>query len=155
MAIFSIDLDVASKKALLQSKSIAKLTNSGVINAFRKIGQDLVRDAEKQILQRPKHGRLYKIKVNGRSKSHRASAPYEHPANITGKLRKSLGYRVNGSRQMQFGAGNKTDVKYALYLEEGTKKMEARNYLQRTIKENQNNIRDRLNQEIQKVLTTL
>lgn len=65
----------------------------------------------------PKSGRMYRY----RGKPHRASAPDEYPANMSGALRNSIDYTLTNT-SVTIG----TDTPYAGYLAEGTTKMSAR-----------------------------
>lgn len=155
----SINISEGGGEALIKCKQVGKLTNRAIRAAFQKIGVDLRDSAAKGMLKHPKHGRLYRLKLHGRMVNHIASSDdgTEDPANFTGKLRKSLGYSLNGSSQMSFGAGDQNEVNYALILEKGgtvTKgdknyRIEPRKYLQRAIKERQGNIRRHFEEQIQ------
>lgn len=147
---FEISIDSKSQKVLLKSKQVKQLTDKAIRQAFQRIGKDLKQDANQEMLKKPKHGRLYRIKLRGRMINHRASAENESPAVITNKLRKSVGYTLNGTSQMSFGAGNNADVNYALPLEVGApqRKLAGRKYLERSIKNRQGNIRRNFEQQI-------
>lgn len=82
----------------------------GIQQGLTEIGKNLVKSAEDGIKNPPKTGRLYRIR-GGRT--HQASAPGQYPAEITGKLRRSLGSNVN-NLIMEFGA----DTKYAPILQQ-------------------------------------
>ncbi len=99
--------------------------------AFYNIGKENTRYTREIIKKGPKTGRLYRIP--GRKKRHRASAPGEPPANLTGKLRASVQFEVKGNDQMVFG----DTVRYGYFLEMGTKKMEKRTHLIRAVKKNE------------------
>jgi len=102
----------------------------GVLDAFYEIGRMNQRFLRKSILKRNKTGRLYKF----RGRLHRASAPGEFPANRSGKLRKSVDYKVR-SNQMEFGVSED----YGKYLEEGTKNMKPRKLVVETARQTQRN----------------
>jgi hypothetical protein len=59
-----------------------------------------------------------------------ASAPGETHANLSGRLRRSIGWKVSGTHEMEWGYGvvQKKDEApyYAPYVEEGTTRMDAR-----------------------------
>ena len=74
----------------------------GVERAFWRVGRDLKAEVDRQVLRKPKTGRLYK--VAGKRRRHRASAPEQSHANLSGTLRKSTGFKV-GSKSMDFGYG--------------------------------------------------
>lgn len=103
------------------------LTNDGVI---------------KQEMNKPKHGRRYLINIGrGRKtlrkiREHIASRAGESPAVITGDLRESIYFLVQGSTRLKIGA----DTPYARILEEGGRtgrnhasNIARRNYLKRPI----------------------
>lgn len=98
--------------------------------AFYKIGKENVRVTRELIKKGPKTGRLYRIA--GRKRLHRASAPGEPPANLTGRLRRGVDFIVKGTDQMQFG----DTVHYGFYLERGTRKMKPRIHLKRAVVKN-------------------
>lgn len=81
----------------------------GIQLGNKQIGLGLKREGKRGITQGPKSGRLYII--NG--KLHRASAPGEYPANLTGKLKKSIDFEQD-QLEMEFGA----DTKYAPILQQ-------------------------------------
>lgn len=120
-------------RVLVNVGKIKNLFNKGIRDAFFDQGDRNVKYARKQILKRNKTGRLYKIK----GALHRASAPGEFPANLSGKLRRGVDYTVRGHSQMEFG----DRAKHGVYLELGTKtasgdvKMEPREYIIRTVEE--------------------
>jgi len=110
----------------------------GIRQGFFKVGSLLKTTAREQMMEKPKHGRLYKLKkgphkITGmtsfgkvlssqNSYMHRASNAYETPANFTGALRKSIGFEQAGM-VLQLGAGGRgSGVDYAKYLEYGTRR---------------------------------
>lgn len=74
---------------------------------FFRMGRDLKRKTSKDILDTTtKTGRWYRVRsITGRWYWHQASAPFETHANLTGNLRRSLGWRVIGTDRMDFGYG--------------------------------------------------
>lgn len=147
--MFKIVEDRNARQVFIQISNLDKTTNEAIRQSFYMIGKDLVSQTREIIMEKPKHGKLYKIKRSGRLKLHRASAPGEAPANFTGSLRKSIGFDVVGSTKMVFGArearqkgivGNITGVQYGKYLEEGTRYMSPRPYLEPIVKKNYTNI---------------
>lgn len=114
----------------------------------------------KREMNGPKTGRWYtavvgrKGRVLKRGRAHRASAANESPAVITGELRDSVYFRVQGSGQLRIGA----NTPYARVLENGgthtssgitklkeipsgtTTRIAARNYLKRPIAQSRQNI---------------
>jgi len=115
--------------------------NDGVRRAIRQgffeFGKDLRDTASQEILRRPKGGRTYIVRQGKRRFRHTASAPGETHANLSGKLRRSIGFQIHGSRSMDFGYG--VDPRgpapdYAIYVEDGTSRMAARPSLQNAIR---------------------
>jgi len=130
--IFKFTQDRKNRKVFLHIKDIKKRSEQSIRLAFYKIGKELTREARQTIILGPKTGRLYRIK--GRRNQHRASAPGEPPANLTGNLQKSINFIVRGSSEMIFGAGSE-DAPYARRLELGDDIISKRPYLIRAIDE--------------------
>ncbi len=101
---------------------------NGLRLALHEVGSDVNRETKRLIRTGPKIGRIYFIK----GRWHRASAPGEAPANLTGKLAKSNDYKVSGWSTMEVGE----TAPYAGYLEHGTRKMKPRPHLKKAV-ENQ------------------
>lgn len=99
--------------------------------ALYNIGKENVRFTRDIIKRGPKTGILYRIP--GRKRRHRASAPGEAPANLTGTLRRGVNFKVKGSDQMEFGD---TEI-YGKFLEIGTRRMKPRPHLIKAVKHNQ------------------
>jgi hypothetical protein len=109
----------------------------GIRQGFFKVGSLLKTTAREQMMEKPKHGRLYRIKRGSRIKNHMASASGETPANVSGALRKSIGFEPSGMI-LVFGAGGRdSGVDYADYLESGTSKMFPRPLLQNAVHKQQ------------------
>lgn len=126
--------------------SIKENTEEGIRLAMLEIGKHMRDDAKKYIEEEPKTGRLYNI---GRNKTHRASAPGESPANLTGRLKESIGYKTTGE-ELELGA----KAKYSKFLEEGTSKIKPRPYLKRAIRENEKDAYNYLMQYLKQELTS-
>lgn len=120
------------KRAFASIKNLDRLTKAGTRSAFFESGKLLQQSARRLITDPPKTGRVYRI--NG--KRHQASAPGEAPANLTGMLQRSIGYKTQGAARMEFGAR----AKYGGFLEDGTRKMKARPYLLPAIYKEQKNM---------------
>lgn len=143
-----IKSDFKNNAVFIKISDLRSRSKEGIRKAFYDIGKDLQKTADKLILSPPKSGKVYKIRMKGRTKNHRSSAKGEAPANLTGKLRKSLGFEVTGSTKMEFGVrAPMSDIEtkkssgaiYGVYLEKGTKKMAKRPFLITSIKQNQKN----------------
>lgn len=128
-------------------------TKAALKNAWFDIGKDLKSTAQKLILEPPKTGKIYKVMINGVRIRHQASAPGQAPANMSGKLEKTVDYTVNSSTEMRFGAGGGS-VNYAGFLENGRRRMQKRPYLIKSINENTakivTHIQDNIKKEIAK-----
>ena len=98
------------------------------------IGRLLVKTAKAKQLA-PKSGDIYII--NGIK--HQASAPGEAPGSITGELLESTRYELSGD-ELIFGAGDDDKTDYAKFLELGTKNMEDRPFIFKSVEENFKNI---------------
>lgn len=89
---------------------------------FFRMGRDLKKKTNKDILDiTTKTGRWYRVRsVTGRWYWHQASAPFETHANLTGNLRRSLGWKVIGTDRMDFGYGiSRPAPAYAGWVEFG------------------------------------
>lgn len=118
--------DNSSRRVSVRIRSLGKLTAEGVEYASYRSALGLRKEANRQILEKPKHGRVYISRDRaGRRRRHVASAPGETHANLTGKMRKSLGFAV-GQREIEFGFGvlpnNPAPAKYPPAIEFGSKK---------------------------------
>ncbi len=129
---------IADKNNKIVFKHLSQLDQhfkSGVHEAYIVIGEYLKRTNEKDFRDR-KSGRLYRIRVRGEMINHRASAPGEAPARLTGALEKTIKTKTSGFTQMDYSAGGGR-VNYAGFLEDGTRKMAARPYMIKSIRENE------------------
>lgn len=80
------------------------------------------------------NGRAYVIG----GKTHIASRAGDSPNNLSGELKNTIGYEVDGNI-LEFGAGNET-INYAKYLEKGTQRIKIRPNYTKTILESENDI---------------
>lgn len=124
-----------NRHVYIQLQSIDENTRRGIRQGFFKLGSSLVRTASKQILKKDKTGRVYLIRRGKTRRRHRASAAGQSPANLSGENRRSLGFKIKGAEQMNFG-GNKD---YTPHLEEGTRHMEPRPGLGNSVKAEERN----------------
>lgn len=143
-----IEAHEANNEVFIQIKNAPDATKRGIRNAFYLVGHALRKDSRRRIINGPKTGALYRIK--GRENLHRASAPFESPANLFGKLQKAIGFQINGSETMDYGVREK--VKYGVYLELGTDKMTKRPFLIRSIRKRQQTTSNYFNGELNKEL---
>jgi hypothetical protein len=139
---FSLKVDRKNRRIETQIKNTPHLTRRGIRAAFFRLGNDLVEEARKSILQGPKTGKIRRIK----RKRHQSSAPGEAPANLSGLLKRSIAYQQRGGDQMVFGA--RTD--YAPFLE--LPDVLNRPFLITSIDKNKRNARDHFEREIESEL---
>lgn len=159
--------DPQNRRVMLQFKNMPNITVKAMRQGFFTIGKDLVKETKRLINLKPKHGRTYikHVGVGGKKlKSgvkHIASAPYEAPAVMTGKLRESINFTVNGSgSEMDFGVDEgRKGVKYGKYLEFenpvaqegwGSKKIVPRPYISRAYENKRRNIEQTFLDEFKK-----
>lgn len=119
--LLEIRVDRKSREVLLRIPKLTDQYRKNVESALYDIGDEVVKETRKLIRRRNKTGRLY----NFRGRLHRASAPGEAPANMTGRLLKSSDYTVPNYQQMTVGE----EAPYAVFLELGTRKMAPRPHL--------------------------
>jgi hypothetical protein len=127
-----------------QAREMTRRTRRGIRHAWFAIGDDLYRSANNEILKGRKSGIKYPNLRN------RSSAPFETFANQSGRLRRSLGWKVHGYDSLEFGYGvtgqenSNPAPGYAKWMEDGTPggKMLPRPTLQNALKDvNRNNVR--------------
>jgi len=140
-------------RIFLKIKNLEKTTKKNLRRALYDSGLDYKNSANKEILRKPKGGKLYIRKDRvGRRRRHIASAPGETHANMTGALRRSLGFLVKGQSQLEFGYGVEA-IKapdYAESLEFGTQKMASRPTLRNAIKAGRRNTINNIERAIKK-----
>jgi len=109
-------------------KTVDKRFDVGTRHGLYRAGKLLKKVTQDGIKKGPKTGRWYasRRKNGGR---HRASATGEYPANDTGELRRSIGFKVEGTRRLIFGA----DTDYALPLHDKHPKGGGRPFLTKTV----------------------
>lgn len=139
-----------NREMLILINALQKATPRGIRQGFFALGRDNVKDARQAIIRGKKSGRLYNIP--GRKRRHRASAPGEAPANLTGKLQKSVGFQIQGAEEMEFGYRDAVD--YGAFLELGTTKMAKRPNLEPTVFKNVVKGRRHFEREIKKAHKT-
>lgn len=113
-----------TRDALKSAIGIHKATLRAIEKSYFVIGRQLVKIFNRQVLDKSqKTGNIYIRKDRlGRRRRHQASAEGESPANRTGNYRKSVGFKVQGDKQLIFGNA----ATYAGFLEIGTKRMKPR-----------------------------
>lgn len=98
-------------------KKIEQQFKEGIKDGFNESSKFLTQTIHDSF-RLPKSGRTYYLIVNGKPIYHRASAPGEAPAILTGELDRSIKVRISGSTQMKLSAGNEKAY-YAEDLEYG------------------------------------
>ena len=93
--------------------NVENQTKAGLRKGWYQFARGLKDTANKEILRAPKSGRIYILRDRlGRRRRHVASAPGETHANLTGVLRRALGYNVTNWERMEFGYGISTRSKH-------------------------------------------
>ena len=119
---------------LLKIDRGVEFTRRAIRQGFFQLGKDLKKTASDEILRKPKGGHVYVIRgAGGSRRRHVASAPGETHANLSGRLRRSLGWAVAGAEQLEFGYMDGLIPNYAPFVEFGTSRMAARPSLQNAI----------------------
>ena len=110
-ADFELRINSRNRSVLLEATDFTGLTRRSIRHGWFALAQDLKRVANTEILRKPKSGRVYFIRLpSGRIKRHIASAQGETHANLSGTLRRSLGWQVRGHTGMEFGYGVSSPV---------------------------------------------
>ena len=125
----------------------------GVRQAWFRAGRLLLTQVQKDVLHKPKSGKVYRLRQGKRLVNHRASAPGETPANFSGTYRRSMGFQIQGWRRMEFGSRSGT-APYARFLETGTSQMKARPGIGNALNAQQNRVRSEVDSAIRGALTT-
>ena len=114
------------KKTIRFTKSLHPTITRGITLGLNETGNKMVKHTRQKMSSGPFTGKTYRI----RGRLHRASAGGEYPHTITGKLSRSINKKTFGASRLEFGS----TVDYAKFLEDGTSKMQARNFLLQTAK---------------------
>lgn len=107
--------------------------------AFNRVAV-LVKADVKKGFREPKHGRFYG--------THIASAPGEYPAINTGRLDRSLQHKQHGSRSLEVG----TNLKYAPYMEFGSKRVLPRPFMSTTEKRTEHKVKQSFKTSLRGIL---
>lgn len=122
--------EASTNDAYLLKIMLAKQATDIALNAAWKEVGELVTNKLRYIIRNgPRTGRVYTFK----GRKHQASAPGEAPANRTGRLARSVGYKASGHHTLVVGE----EAEYAGWLENGTKKMAKRPHLTVAVNETQ------------------
>jgi len=149
--MFKVRTNQKTKKVLVAVGKLDEKGREGMRQGFIDLGSALVRKTENNILSEPKYGREYNIKIDGVVRLHRASAPKQTPALLTGEYFEGLTSIPRGWQGLTFG----NTAEHSEYLEEGTRKMEKRpgmfNAIQANIRDNRFYMETNLDREFQKI----
>lgn len=141
----TVETSAGAKRVFLNIEGIDQLTRQAIRQTWFALGKDMRAEANREILRRPKSGRVYIVRARGgRARRHVASAPGETHANLSGDLRRSISWKVFGTDSMAFGYGVSTTFrnaapKYSPFVEFGTSRMAARPSLENAINATQRN----------------
>ena len=139
MSVIKIQSDRGNERVFVRMTGIEQATRRGIRLAWFDLGRDLKSEANREILRRPKSGRTYIVRSrSGGRRRHVASAPGETHANLTGRLRRSISWKVHGTDSMDFGYGASTTLRtaaprYSPFVEFGTRRMDERPSLENAI----------------------
>ena len=148
--------DYGAKQMQVRINRLSTQSSKALRQGFFAFGKDLVNTSRRLIIDPPKTGKWYR--VTGRKRMHRASAAGQSPANMTGKLQRSIDFKVHGSTRMEFGsnpakAGDTAKTrKYAKALEVGNSRMARRPYLEPSMRKNARNGRKHFERELRKAM---
>lgn len=116
-----ISMTSRSRKNNYTALKADRIFKIGLRKALFDIGLDATRESIDIINNSGRTGRIYNIRGN----PHTASAPGEAPANRTGRLKKSMNYRVRDISEVEWGSL----IPYGEFLEKGTRRMAKRPFL--------------------------
>lgn len=142
--MIKIEADHKNRKVVIQIENISKLTHKGIRTAFYNLGKDMKATAKKNILKKPRFGRVY----NFRGQKHIASVEGESFANRSGDALVTLGWQTHGSDSMDFGFKANANTLYTKILEE----KKNRPTLQIAVESNWKNAQTHFNREIERSL---
>jgi len=139
-----------SEETLAAIKNNAPNVRQAIRQTFFRMGRDLKKKTNDDILDKStKTGRYYWVyRGKGgvrlkRRRLHRASAPLQTHANLTGALRESIGWKTKGTEELEFGYGltrpapeYAKDVEFGHRARNGTN-VEKRPSLRNNIEKNQ------------------
>jgi len=125
--------DRLNKIVDVQLSQLEDRTKQGIRRFWFAMGKTLLKSLSEAVKKKPRTGRVYLTRRNGRRGRHVASKPGESPANNTGNYLKGAGFQLRGTTEMLFGV----DATYAGFLENGTSKMKARPGLANAVNESE------------------
>jgi hypothetical protein len=85
-------------------RDLENTTERAIRQGWFEVGDDWKKKTNKEILRKPKGGEVYFIRLGPRRRiRHKASRPGETHANLTGKTRRSLSFKVRGFNELTVG----------------------------------------------------
>jgi hypothetical protein len=148
--MIDLGIKLENKQILKQIEALGKNTWHGIERGLFFAGKNFREIIRKGIIAKDKTGRLYLIRRGRVRRRHRASAGGEYPANLSGRLRRSMGFEVTGLEKLEVGSRG---VEYAKFLNEGTKKIKARPWGKKSFDSGKNEALKLIEKEIQKEVT--
>jgi len=148
MAMVGFTADRRNDRTHKIINTITPRMQKSIREAWFGLGRDLNKEANKEIKRKPKAGRVYFIRVRGtRRRRHVASAPGESHANLSGRLRRSISWKVHGHDKMDFGYGFSTTASnrapnYDIFVEDGTPNMDPRPSIENAVRKIQRTTSD-------------
>jgi hypothetical protein len=109
--------DPDNSKAEFSIENIDRSTKRDIRQGFYQLGKHLKSVASKDILAKNKTGQIYRIRRGKVVRRHQASAPGETFANLSGAARRTLGFDVKGSSELEFGFRANQKTLYTKALE--------------------------------------
>ena len=104
------EADIHNSKPFMKLQRLRTKSQKAIRASWFELGRDLKKEANTEILRKPKGGKTYIIRSkSGRTKRHVSSKPGETHANLTGKLRRSISWKIQGYKRMEFGYGFATN----------------------------------------------
>jgi hypothetical protein len=142
-----MEINAKGIKHLNALSGIDKEMKAGIRFGLYNFADKLRKDIRAEILKKNKTGKVYIVKKGNRRYRHRASAKGEAPANLSGNLRASVGFQVQGT-DMKIGYRDKSSkgnsVNYGKYLEVNLK----RNALEQAINNNASDFKEFINKGV-------
>ena len=146
----------SNRRIFVKINNLRKEMNKGIRRGFYLLGVRLQKETKKDILRKPRSGIVYVVRTAKRRRRHTASEPGEAPASISGRLWRSLDFKVSGSRNMKFGYDStaKTDegFEYGRYWEADASASKLRPGLLNNIEKNKGFAIRMFGREIKKAL---
>jgi len=127
-----IKADSRTRLILIEVENMENATRRELRRGWHMICRILKSTASKNILHKPRFGRVYRI----RGRRHVASVPGESWANLSGRSRRGLFCRVQSWRRLSFG----NTEKVAKFMEFGTKTIAPRPAHLISIRQNNRNM---------------